>query len=70
MAIKSKLIGLLLIILGVLPFLLKITAINNFFESYKFLSYLTPGEVVYQVAIIILGAILIWRVKPRFESAK
>ena len=68
MKIKEKLFGIILVGLGALPFLLKIESIGTAFTSNKILSYLTPGEIVYQVAIIILGILLIWTVKPRLES--
>ena len=70
MAVKEKLIGLVIIVLGAWPFLLKIGAVGKFFESYKFLEMLTPGEIVYQVILILLGVWLIWRVKPRVELSK
>ena len=62
MGLKGKLIGLIVILLGVWPFLLKIDRVGTFFASYKFLEMLTPGEIVYQVAIIVLGILLIWNV--------
>lgn len=65
---KNKLVGLILIIIGVLPFLLKIKSISDSLAKYTFLSYLAPGEIVYQIIIIALGAWLIWTVKPRIES--
>ena len=68
MPIKEKMLGMILIIIGALPFLLKIEPIVNFFSKYKFLSYLVPGEIIYQVILILIGALLIWRIKPRFET--
>jgi len=68
MAMKEKLIGLILIIIGILPFLLKIQSIATSVEKYKLMSYLVPGEIVYQIIIIILGVLLIWTVKPRVEN--
>lgn len=68
MAMKNKLVGLILIIIGILPFLLKIQSISDSLAKYKFLSYLVPGEIIYQIIIIALGAWLIWTVKPRIES--
>lgn len=70
MAMKNKLIGLILIILGIFPFLLKIESIATAFEKYTFLSYLAPGEILYQIIIIALGAWLIWTLKPRVESRR
>ena len=65
MGAKEKLIGLVLIVLGVWPFLLKIEAVGDFFSSYKFLEVLTPGEIIYQVALVALGVLLIWRFRVR-----
>ena len=72
MGFKEKVIGLVLILLGAWPFLLKVEAVGTFFAKYKFLEVLTPGEIVYQVAIIVLGALLIWRVRPHkaLDSAR
>jgi len=64
MALKEKFIGLILIVLGVLPFLLKIEKINSVFSK---ISFLIPGEIVYQIIIIILGILLIWKLKTRPE---
>ncbi len=68
--IKQKLIGLLIIIIGALPFLLKIETISNFFNQYALLSYMTPGEIIYQIILIVLGAWLIFKIKPRVEMEK
>lgn len=61
--IRGKLAGIILIILGAWPFLLKVESIGKFFSAYKFLEYLTPGEIVYQGVIVILGIFLLWRVR-------
>lgn len=66
--VKNKVIGLIILLLGAWPFLLKIESINTFFASYKFLEVLTPGEVIYQIALIALGALLIWSVKARVQT--
>ena len=70
MALKEKIIGLIIIIAGVLPLLLKVEKIANFFAKNKFLSYLVPGEIIYQIIIIILGVLLIWTVRPRIEKRR
>lgn len=70
MTMKNKLIGLILIIIGILPFLLKIQSIAKSVEKYTFLSYLVPGEIVYQIIIVVLGAWLIWTVKPRVQTQR
>ena len=70
MTMKNKLIGLVLIIIGALPFLLKIKSISDSLAKYTFLSYLVPGEIVYQIIIIGLGILLIWTVKPRIENRR
>ncbi len=69
MGIKNKLIGVLLIVLGVWPFLLKIESVGNYFATYKFLEVLTPGEIIYQIVLILLGVLLIWTMKTRVETA-
>ncbi len=67
MALKEKLIGLVLVIAGLFPFLLKVEAIGDIFTKYTFLSYLAPGEIVYQIIIIVLGILLIWKVRGKVE---
>ena len=67
MNLKEKLIGIILIILGALPFLLKIEKISSWFTTNKILSFLSPGEIIYQIIIILLGILLIWRVRPDFD---
>lgn len=70
MAVKSKFVGILLIIIGALPFLLKIDLIDDFFSNYDFLSYLVPGEIIYQLIIILLGFLLIWSIRPRVVHSR
>ena len=65
--IKSKITGFLLIVIGALPFLLKIDAVSEFFGNYGFLGFVMPGEIGYQILIILLGVWLIWTVKPKME---
>ena len=67
MRIKQTFIGTLLILIGALPFLLVISFIKDFFTKYLFLTWIMPGEVGYQLLIILLGIWLIWRVKHRVE---
>ena len=69
MGAKEKLIGIVLILLGAWPFLLKIESIGNFFAEYKFLTVLTPGEIVYQIAVVVLGVLLVWRVRTHITTA-
>ncbi len=68
MRIKEKFIGMILIIIGALPFLLKIQTISKLFEKNTFLSLIAPGEIIYQILIIILGILLIWTIKPKIEG--
>lgn len=70
MAFKEKLIGILLVLIGLLPFLLKIKAVGDFFTKYTFLSYFAPGEIVYQIIIVVLGVLLLWRIKAKFERSE
>lgn len=67
MGLKEKLIGVILILLGALPFLLKIKSISKFFEGNIILSFIIPGEIVYQLLIIIFGILLIWTIKPKLQ---
>jgi hypothetical protein len=60
---RGKLVGILLIAVGAWPFLLKIGKIGTFFSEYKFLEYFVPGELVYQVVLILFGVFLLWRVR-------
>lgn len=61
MGFKEKLIGVLLIALGALPWLLKIQAVNDKIGVYA----ANPGEYLYQAVIIILGLFLLIKLKPR-----
>lgn len=63
--VKEKLIGFVLIAVGALPFLLKIDVIGSLFESYQFLNWFIPGEIWYQVLIIVLGVLLLWIKGPK-----
>ena len=62
MAIKEKLIGIILIVVGALPFLLQIESVNNSLPA-NIMAYLAPGEIIYQIVIIALGLWLILRVR-------
>ncbi len=68
MRIKEKFIGMALIIIGALPFLLKTKSISDFFTQNKILSFIIPGELVYQIIIIVLGVLLIWTLKSKFKK--
>ncbi len=61
MPIKDKFIGLILIAVGALPLLLRIENINTFFSRFSFLSFLVPGQIIYQLLIIIIGILLVWK---------
>jgi len=65
MSFKEKLLGIVLILIGILPLLLKIKAIADSFAKYTFLSYLVPGEVIYQIILILIGILLVWSMKPK-----
>jgi len=67
MKIKEKIIGIAIILLGVLPFLLKIEKIGTIFTANKFISYLSPGGIIYQGIIIILGIVLILSVRTGLD---
>ena len=65
--VLRMIIGVILIVLGALPFLLKIEKISAVFLGNKVLSFLAPGEIVYQIVIIILGILLVWKVRSQFD---
>ena len=67
MTAKEKFIGIILIIIGALPFLLKIPQVNEVLITY---TWILPGEIIYQVAIIILGALLLIRRKPKYQRQR
>jgi len=64
MTFKEKSVGIILIIIGLLPFLLNIAIINNFITSFPLVHYLVPGELVYQAVLILLGIFLFYKVRP------
>ena len=64
MVFKNKIIGTILVILGALPFLLKIENINNIIGKYTFL---LPGEYIYQVIIIALGLFLLVKIRHKVQ---
>lgn len=63
MTLKEKGIGLILIIVGALPFLLKIETIKDSIPG--FLIGLIPGEPIYQGLLVILGLLLFFSLRPR-----
>jgi len=65
MPFKEKLLGIVLILIALLPLLLKIKAIADAFAKYTFLSYLVPGEAIYQIIMILIGILLVWSMKPK-----
>jgi hypothetical protein len=58
---KEKLIGIILIILGALPWLLKIQVINDTIGKYA----ANPGTSLYQIILIVLGLLLLVTLRPR-----
>ena len=64
MAIKEKLLGIILIIVGAIPFFSKIKSLETYFSS-GILSYLIPGNIIYQIVLIAIGILLVWSMKPR-----
>tara|TARA_Y100000310_G_scaffold59763_1_gene55158 strand:- start:599 stop:817 length:219 start_codon:yes stop_codon:yes gene_type:complete len=69
MAIKAKFIGMIIVIVGFLPFLTKIPPIGAAIENYKFLAAIIPGSIIYQAIIIILGGLLLLRLRPNVSVA-
>ena len=68
MGAKEKLIGIVLILLGALPLLLKVEKINEVIGQYTFL---LPGELLYQIIIVVIGALLLFKfIKVRTEFTR
>lgn len=65
MAAKEKIIGLLIVLVGAFPLLLKMKSIQDSLSQYPVLQYLNAGEPVYQIIIIILGVFLLLSFKPK-----
>jgi len=65
MGAKEKLVGILMIIVGAFPLLLKIQSVSDSLKPYTFLTYLNAGEPIYQIIIIILGGLLLYSPRPR-----
>ena len=65
MPLKEKVIGLIIVIFGALPFLTNIPQITGAIEKYAFLKTIVPGSLPYQIIIIALGISLIWTLKPQ-----
>ena len=65
MGAKEKLVGIILIIVGVFPLLMNITSVSDSLKQYTFISYLNAGGPIYQIIIIILGGLLLYTPKPR-----
>jgi hypothetical protein len=66
MLIKAKIAGIVLIIVGALPFLLKLEIFSSIFDKYNFLSFILPGGFGYQLLIVLIGIWLFWKLKPIF----
>ncbi len=70
MVFRNKVIGVILILLGALPLLLKIKSIGDAFASSGFLSWIVPGEIIYQIVIVVLGLLLLIRFRTSIESTR
>ncbi len=66
MTAKEKLVGIILIVLGALSFLIKIGQIKDILAPYP---WILPGEIIYQIVIIALGALLLFS-KKKFKQLK
>ncbi len=67
MSFKEKLLGIILIIIGILPFLSKIESMKTYFSS-GILSYLNPGNIVYQIILIIIGILLVISFRRKYKN--
>jgi hypothetical protein len=66
MGAKEKLIGIILIIVGAFPLLMKITSFSDLLKQYSsFISYITIDSYIYPIIIIVLGVLLIYSPKPK-----
>ena len=70
MGLKEKVIGILLIVVGAWPFLLMIEAVNEIIADWGLVNALTPGEIAYQVIVILLGVLLLISLKPRMQRER
>ena len=63
MTAKEKLIGIVLIVMGIWPMLAKIDAIGTAVETSAWLGHIIPAQVsyVYQAVLIVLGILLVFR---------
>lgn len=68
--IRGKLVGIVLIVVGAWPFLLRADRISELVSRYDFLEYLVPGELFYQIVLILLGVLLLWRVRVVAEPVE
>lgn len=57
---KEKIVGILLIIIGLFPLLNGIKPVADSLSKYTWLSFFNSGGVVYQFVIVVLGVILVW----------
>jgi len=62
---KEKLVGIILLVVGAFPLLLKIKSVSDSLSQYAFLQYLSPDAYIYPIVIIILGALLLYTPRPR-----
>lgn len=59
--IKELIIGISLIFMGILSFLLLIPFLNDFMSDTPFLNLLIPGEWIFQVILIALGILVMFK---------
>ena len=64
MGAKEKLVGIILLIVGIFPLLMNITSISDSLKQYTFISYLNAGGYIYQIVLIILGVLLLYTPRP------
>ena len=67
MGLKEKIIGILLIVVGAWPFLLMIEQVSEIVEGWGIVEILTPGEIAYQIIVVLLGVLLLISLKPRMQ---
>ncbi len=55
--VKEKIIGLILIMVGILPFVINFS--SDKITNQELINNIVPGTIIYQVVLIILGIVLV-----------
>lgn len=63
----EKVVGVILIVLGAIPFLLKIKTVAAGAAKLTWVSWFSPGNYVYQILIILIGLFIIIERKVEYN---